>query len=145
MASWPVVEPAQGELLAVGDGVGRQPERLLEVLGHLAGALPRQAHVVPELARQLRGEPLRIRVPHEVDADVLAVAHALEDPGELLDVVGRNLRHAGFEVDRRDDVSQLDGFELLADDLPRLQPIAPLAFAKRLKTRRKALPRRLPG
>ncbi len=119
----------------VGDRLGRQPEHLLEILGHLAGALARQAHVVPELLRQRSGEPLRVRVADEVDADVPAVPHAFENPGEPLDVVGRNLHHAGFEADRRDDVPQLDGFELLRDHLPGLQPIAPLAFVQRLLLR----------
>jgi hypothetical protein len=66
-------------------------------------------------------------VPDEVDANVPAVPHALEDLGELVDVVGRNLRHTRFEPDRRNDVLQLDGLDFLADDLPDLQPIAPLA------------------
>ncbi len=111
----------------VGDGFGRQPERRLEVLGHLAGTLPGEARIVPEDAHQRVGERLRVRVPDEVDADVSAVPHALEDPGELVDVVGRNLRHTRFEPDRRNDILQLDGLEFLADDLPDLQPIAPLA------------------
>ena len=108
----------------VGDRLGRKPEHLLEVLRDLAGALARETHVVPEDARQALGETLRIGMPLEVDADVLAVPHALEDLGERVDVVGGDLRHAGFEVNRRDDVLQLDGLERLARDLPGLHPIA---------------------
>jgi hypothetical protein len=111
----------------VGDRLGRQSQRRLEVLGHLAGALPGEALIVTEDPGQLRGETLRVGVPDEVNADVSAVAHALEDPGEQVDVAGRDLRHTRFEADRRNDVLQLDGVEFLADHLLDLQTIAPFA------------------
>ncbi len=111
----------------VGDGFGRKAERILEVLGHLAGTFPGEARVVPEDAHQGVGQRLRVRVPDEVDADVLTVPHPLEDLGELVDVLGRNIRHAGFETDRRYDVLELDGLELFSGDLLHLQPVAALA------------------
>jgi hypothetical protein len=111
----------------VGDPLRRQREHLLEVLGDLSGPLARQARVVPEDARQRARERLRIRVSDEMEAHVLAVPHALEDRVELVDVARRNLRDARFEVDRRDDVLQLDGLELLDGDLLDRQLVAVLA------------------
>src|SRR5262249_11506371 len=101
----------------VGDAFGRQPERRLEVLGDFAGTLPGESRIVPEDADQRVGERLRVRVPDEMEANVLAGPHAVEDLGERVDVAGRNLRHTRLEVDRRDDVLQLDGLEFLDGDL----------------------------
>jgi hypothetical protein len=111
----------------VGDSLGRQAERLLEVLGDLAGALAREALVVPEDFRQRARQLLRVGVPDEMELDVLAVAHAFEDLGQGVDVALRDLRDARFEVDRRHDVLQLDRLELFDRNLLDGQLVAALA------------------
>ena len=113
------------------DRLGRQPERDLEELRHLAGALAREARVVAIDAREPVGERLRVGVTDEVQTHVPAVAHAVEDLAEPLDVAARDVRDAGLEADRRHDVRELDGLELLARDLLRLEPVAGLALEQR--------------
>ena len=110
----------------VRDGFRRQVEHRLEILRDLACALAREARVVLEHARERRRQRLRVGMADEVHAQVPAVAHAVEDRAEGGDVFGRDLGHAGLEPDRRDDVPQLDGLELLAFDLADFQPVAAL-------------------
>ena len=81
----------------------RQPERELEELGHLAGALARQPRIVAIDLREPLRQRLRVGVTHEMHAHVPAVAHAVEYLAEALDVAARNVRHAGLEAYRRHD------------------------------------------
>jgi hypothetical protein len=108
------------------NGLRRQRQRQLEEFGHLAGALSRQAGVVAVDLGQRVGQRLRIGVTDEVQPHVATVAHRVEDLAEPLDITGRNVRDTGLEAYRRHDVRQLDGFELLADNLAGLEPIAGL-------------------
>src|SRR5688572_14798496 len=62
----------------------------------------------------------------EVDAQIPAVAHAVEDPAERRDVLRRDLGHARLEPYGGHDVPQLDRLELLPRDLLDFQPVAAL-------------------
>ncbi len=113
------------------NGVRRQPERELEELGHLARALTRQARIVAIDLREPLRQRLRVGVTDEMHPHVPAVPHAVEDLAQPLDIAARNVGHAGFEAYRRHDARELDGFDLLADDLLRLEPVAGFAFEHR--------------
>jgi hypothetical protein len=110
----------------VGDRLRRQAQRDLEELRHLAGALARQAGVVAVDPRERLGQRLGVGVADQVEADVAPVPHAFEHGAQPLDVVGWNLGDAGFEADRRYHVAELDGLELLGDDLAGFDPVAGL-------------------
>ena len=52
------------------------------MLGNLAGALPGQPHVVAVNGLQPRRQGLVVRVTHQVQAHIHAVAHAVQDLAE---------------------------------------------------------------
>jgi hypothetical protein len=110
----------------VSDGIRRQVEHRLEILRDLACAFAREARVVLEHARKRRRQRLRVGMTDEVDAQVPAVAHAVEDPAERRDVLRRDLGHARLEPYGGHDIPELDRLELLRRDLLDFQPVAAL-------------------
>ncbi len=108
----------------IGHALGRQRERRLHVLGDLARAFARQAHVVAVDFHEPRRQPLAVGVADEVQAQVHAIAHARENLAERLDRRLGNLGHAGLEVDRRHEPGQLDRFETVLEALAQLDRIA---------------------
>ena len=103
-----------------------KPERALQQLGDLAGALARQAFVVAEDGRECRRQRLRVGVTDEVQPHVAAVVHAVQDLAQLRDRAVGNLGDADGEVDRRHEVRELDRLELLGRDLAHLEAVAGL-------------------
>ncbi len=67
-------------------------------------------------------------MPHEVQAHVPAISHALENAAQLGNRAVGDVRDAGFEPDRRHQVRELDRLELLGLDLACLDGIALLGI-----------------
>ena len=110
----------------VGDAFGRQAQRALQELGDFAGALARQTFVVAEDGRKRRRQRLGVGVADEMQPHVAAVAHAFQDVAQLGDRAVGNLGDTDGKVDRRHEVHELDGLELLGRDLAHLETVAGL-------------------
>jgi hypothetical protein len=107
-----------------GDGLRGKREGVLEELRDLAGALPGEAGVVAVDFRQRLRQRLVVGVADQVQAHVVEVLHLLEDGSQSLHVAGGDVRDARREADRRHDVPELDGTDVLAEHLPALEPVA---------------------
>ena len=108
----------------IRDSLGRQRQRGLEVLGHLAGALARQPGVVAVDFDEPRRQRSAVGMADEVQAHVEAVLHAFENLGQRLDRRVRDVGNARFEADRRYEVGELDRFDLVLERLAQLDAIA---------------------
>ena len=64
----------------------------------------------------------------EMQADVTTLAHAVENLAQQLDVTLRNISNARLEMDRRDHVCELDGFERLTGDISYCELVSPFAL-----------------
>ena len=85
----------------VRNRIGPQQKRLLQVLGHLAGALPRQPRVIAERLHKCARESLVIRMADEMQPDVVSVTQLVERLAQQFDVFVRDARDAGVEPSRR--------------------------------------------
>ena len=122
VAGPPLLGRVAGDRLAVahpfvGDGLGRKPQRALEIFGDGARPLPRQPDVVAVPRYQVAPERQGVGVADEVETHVVAAAHAVEHAAKQLEIVFGDLRLSQGEEDRRDQVVELDRFHHLLDDL----------------------------
>ncbi len=113
----------------VGDRLGGEPQGALAVLGSGPGALAGEPGVVGEFSLEGGAQPLAVRVPNEVEPDVLAPAHLLQHAAQKVEVFPGDLGVAGAEVDRRDEVRHLDRLHVLLGDLALLGAV-PLVLAE---------------
>ncbi len=97
---------------------------MLQELGDFAGALARQARVVTVDTRELAGQRLIVGVTDEVQTDVALVAQIVQRLAQRFDVALRNVRDAGRETNRRDDIRQLHRRQPLRMHRPQLDAIA---------------------
>ena len=71
-------------------------------------------------------------MPDQVQTDIIAVPHPLENAAQRIDCCLRNIGHAGRETNWRHNVCELDGFQLVRNDLSRFEHI-PLFGLKKVR------------
>ena len=111
----------------VGNRFRRQRERSLKMLRNLTGAFARQALVISVNLFEPIRERLIVCMADQVQAHVDAIAHTLEYFGQRLHGFIRNFGNAGLEVNRRHEVTEFDGLEIVRDNLPLIDAVTFLA------------------
>ena len=96
------------------------------MLGYLPRAFPRQSGVVAVNGFEPWRQRLVIRMSNQVQTDIEAVVHALENVGQLCNRRVRNVGDARLEMHRRHKVGQFDRFQRVDCFLAQLDGIAQL-------------------